>query len=86
MRAISAAEKKTCLNPPKGIGRKQIETLANKDEKEGASWFLGGEMIEKEAVSEGLTDERTDRETDRHTDDPITRCPRRSFQVGQKNY
>ena len=27
------------------------------------------------------TDRRTDRQTDRWTDDPITRCPRRTFQI-----
>ena len=33
------------------------------------------------------TELRTDRKTDRRTDDPITRCPRRTFQaVGIKNH
>ena len=29
-----------------------------------------------------MRDEITDRQTDRRTNDPITRCPRRTFQAG----
>ena len=31
---------------------------------------------------DGITDRQTDRRTDGQTDDPITRCPRRTFQAG----
>ena len=31
---------------------------------------------------DGITDRRTNKRTDRQTDDPITRCPRRTFQAG----
>ena len=31
---------------------------------------------------DGITDRQTNRQTDGQTDDPITRCPRRTFQAG----
>ena len=35
-----------------------------------------------ELRTDGQTDRQTDKRTDRQTNDPITRCPRRTFQAG----